>query len=410
MFKGRLSGRVSRWGLLLAAAFATLICTGKSVAQSTGSSKQGQGQEQVIYVCPTGSDDNPGTSDQPVKTPQRAKSLAGSGMAVHFLPPRREVYVSPTGDDANAGTKASPLKSVAKAVAGAAAGTVVNLLPGVHAPFRLKGLSGSSLDPIVLRGDVPLPLDFSQSAALAEGGANQALDIEPIRKALREGKFSVGEADGLAVIDGQGTGGIVVQDCSHLIIENLVVRNGGMSISGTNVTARNCAAHSGGNGVNVSGRSVRLERIVSYGHAVGGFGLDAPEDGQVELVECIAYDNGRRGRQDGKSQGDGFSSGSKRIGRIHMLRCLSLNNWSDGFDFKPGDGLILEFCVGDGNGDLGYGFKDLKIWTGGSIVIRTRATGRVLFVSGTHELRDFKTGVRDAEAGEEQKKPQEAGK
>lgn len=368
--------------------------------------------EKTIYVSPTGSDGNPGTADQPLKTAAKAQSLAKPGMAVHFLPPQRQLYVSPTGSDDAEGTKDKPLKSVAKALEGAGPGTTVTLLPGVYPPCTIKDLSGDADNPIVVRGAAPLPLDFSQAAAMTDGGPNQALDVNPIRKALREGKFSVSKEDGLAVVEASVKNGLAVQDCSHVIVENLVVRGGGagITVSGEDVTLRNCAAHGCGTGIHAGGKQVRLERVVAYGNQGGGIGLGCPEDGRVELVECIAWDNGRRGRQDRQSQGDGFSSGSKKIGRIHLLRCLSLNNWSDGFDFKPGDGLVFEYCLADGNGDLGYGFKDFKIWTGGTVIIRSRAAGRALFVSGMHELRDFKTGVPFPEDAGEEKPPQEAGK
>src|SRR5690349_14437956 len=51
--------------------------------------------EKTLYISPAGSDENPGTLDQPVRSPQKAYSLARTGMAIHFLSPRRDVYVSP---------------------------------------------------------------------------------------------------------------------------------------------------------------------------------------------------------------------------------------------------------------------------------------------------------------------------
>lgn len=383
------------WNALLLAACGAACC--KSIA-APGSTP---GPESTIYVCPTGSDDNPGTADRPVRTPERAGALAGPGMAVHFLPAQRHLYVSPAGDDTNSGEAARPFKSIGKAVAGAGPGTIVHVSGGIYGPFKAAGLSGSPENPIVIRGEAPLPLDFTEAAAMSDTGTNRSLAIQPIRKALRDGKFSIAREDGLAVIDGQGKGAVTVQGCTNLIVENLVIRRTSLGISGYDVTLRNCALHSGG-GVTAGGSLVRLERVVSYSNGGGGFALHPGPSGTIACVECVAHDNGRTGRQDGKSQGDGFSSGDKKIGGIRLLRCLSLGNWSDGFDFKGGDGLVFEYCVGDGNGDLGYGFKDFKVWSGGSVIIRSRASRRALFVAGTHELRDFKTDVPDPDSGKAQ--------
>ncbi len=340
------------------------------------------------------------------------------------------IYVSPAGSDTAAGDPAHPLRSPVKAAERATPGMVIQLEHGTYAPIILDGLRGTAEHPIVLRGKSPLPLDWTTVMEV-----DREMYAVPIRHALTAGHLSLAATNGLAVIEGYGSAvGLLVRNCEHLRIENLVVRDARTNIEfhgARQVTIQDCVA-TGDPAASISGvvlainedetepnRFIRFERVLAYGVKETGFAVTRGAAYDVEWECCMAHGMMSNG-------GDGFSfqhvvpgkhdePGVPHVSpegvnyRMRLTRCVAMENRLDGFDIGKGvGGLTLQFCLGDRNAWAEYYAKDLKVWSSGNTFIRCRMTGRVQFISGTHTLEDFRSGTK-FDSPENQEPPHAAG-
>src|ERR1041384_4940500 len=139
----------------------------------------------------------------------------------------RTVNISPPGDEGAAGTNEQPLKSIGRVLEQAKPGTTLMLQAGRYEPFTLEGLHGTLEHPIVLRGQIPPPVDLSAAEQLTK-----EVQVLPLRRALDEGKLSLPANAPICYIDGGGAEtGLLVQDCSHLCLENLVLRDATVNLA-----------------------------------------------------------------------------------------------------------------------------------------------------------------------------------
>ncbi len=133
-----------------------------------------------------------------------------------------DYYVSPTGNDARAGTAAEPWATFSHALGKIQAGDTLHLLTGIYSQrLQANGLAGTEANPIVIRGE---------SGAIIDGSS-------------------------LSVPAGGRAGLVVLNNCSHLKLENLEIRNWatanatripvGIQVegSGTGVALQNCHVH-----------------------------------------------------------------------------------------------------------------------------------------------------------------------
>jgi hypothetical protein len=336
-------------------------------------------------------------------------------------------HINPQGNDRAEGTASAPLRTLGRALKKAAAATQpaeLVLQPGVYPPLSLSDVRGVTGRPLVIRGLNPLPIDFSVTAQL-EGNR---MEWRPAREALDRGVWQLRAADGLAIIEGTGSDGSELCDCSDLRLEHLAFFNGRTAVAlrrCERVTVADCVitgepAHAvHGIAFRVGGaedqpsRGIRLERVLAYNLKECGFTVQPGALFDSCWEACIAH-----GMQ--SSGGDGFSfshvvpndkPGShpnrKQAAfpngvdyRITLRRCLALRNRLDGFDLGQGvGGITLEMCLGDGNGWGEWHSKDLKVWSSNNRLIQSRMTGRTLFVKGVTEMREFMAGTFDVRVG-----------
>lgn len=340
----------------------------------------------------------------------------------------RIVYVSSKGNDLAEGTKERPFVSIERALKGVEAGTVIVVGEGRYGAVAIMGVRGTAERPIVIRGEVAPAVDLSAAEQLT-----QDVLVWPLRKALDEGKLSLAPDAKACCIDGEGAEvGLLVEDCAHLRIENLVIRDAqtNLALRGCEqVVVRDCvlcgdpkrSVRSVQGAVlqiqdmkRPPNRFIRFQRVLAYGLKENGFCVQPGAAYDVEWDSCVAHSMDSNG-------GDGFSfshvtptdSPDHHPGRMfpngidyrmRLVRCAALRNRLDGFDLGQGvGGLTLEYCLGDGNGWGAYYAKDIKIWSSNNTLRRSRMTGRILFVRGVNTMEDFKTGVKEEGPEDERK-------
>lgn len=377
-------------------------------------------QPKHLYVSASGDDSQPGTIEQPFKTFEKAAAQAQPGTTIHLLPPAVHVFLSPAGNDDNPGTPERPRKTLQAALKNAQGGTVVHLLAGTYEPAALEGLQGDEHNPIVVRGPAAPPIDYSSLLALNEAN----LRLEPIRQALTGGKYSLPAVDGLAVIDAAGGPvGIALRGCGGMVFENLVIQNASANFEvheSHHITLRDVVVRetrkegvSYSSGIKLAHWSAvvakankcdradeqsggfRLERVTSYGHWGEGFWIDNDAVLGMEMTLCVAHDNGfgqpAPSRFVQNRSGFIYRSSQRSYPQHHLVRCASLNNVGDGFDLgqRGVGGIVLEFCVADGNGTYGAPMVNLRVGGGvtkGHVFGNCLVSQPVAFEGGLHEL------------------------
>lgn len=403
---------------ILALILAGTICAAQEAPQPAVGSG---GDRTDLYVSPGGDDADPGTRERPFKTFAKAAGLARPGTTIHLLPPATHIYISPAGKDDAPGTADRPRRSLQAALAAAKPGTVVHAAAGVYGPVSLENAGGDDNNPIVVRGPIPPPVDYSTLDAL--GG--QALRLEPIRQALTGGRFTLAGTNGLAVVDAAGAKyGISLRACRGLVFENLVVQNAGVNLDiheSHHLTLRDLVVREARTegvefsaGVHLTRSSqlmarqqygrdrpdaqsdhFLLQRITSYGHWGEGFWIDVDAVTDVEFDRCIAHNNGRGqpppSRFVHNRSGFIYRPAPRSYPRHRFIRCASLDNIADGFDLgRDGiGGLVLEYCVAEGNGQYGPPFVNLRLGGGvpeGHVFRNCLVVQPVAFEGGVHEL------------------------
>lgn len=275
-------------------------------------------------------------------------------------------------------------------------GAVFELAAGSYPPAVITGWRGTTDQPIVVRGPLPLPVDWTTIREV-----DRELYAVPIRQALDAGKLSLPATEGLAVVEGRGAPvGLLLKDCEHVRIEGLVVRDAGRNLviqGSSHITITDCAVTGAESETGVAlepgvSRWVRFERVLAYGMKENGFAVEPGAAFDIEWDCCLAHGMQSKG-------GDGFCF--KHVApaevdyRMRLVRCVALRNRLDGFDLGKGvGGVTLQFCLGDSNAWAEFYAKDLKVWSGGNTFRRCRMTGRSQFVSGSSTLEDFKTGTK----------------
>ena len=336
-------------------------------------------------------------------------------------------YINPEGDDRANGNEKFPLCTISRALELAVSvkqPVQIVLQPGIYTAFSLSEVCGTPDQPIVIRGQNPVPVDFT----LMDRIDPKRMDPMPAREALDNGTWQLQSGDGLAVIEGNEDGGAELCGCKDLVLKDMVFYNAHATLrlrSCRRVTVADCvmtgepqrAVH--GILFSVEGpedqpsREVQLERILTYNLKECGIVVEPGALFDSCWESCIAHSMQSSG-------GDGFSflhvlptdqpgahpnrsNGIFPDGveyNITMRRCLALRNRLDGFDIGQGvGGITLDMCIGDGNGWGEWYAKDLKVWSGKIRVRHTRMTGRTLFVSGAAEMVDFKLGSFDMRVG-----------
>lgn len=328
---------------------------------------------------------------------------------------RNVFFVSPDGEDGAAGTAKQPM-SLSHALYKARPGTRIVLKAGKYPPIVLEGLRGTAARPIVIRAEKAPALDLKPLAKI-----DKNVYVRAIRRNLDAGKFAITDTDGLAVIGGRRAAvGVMIRDCRHVRVEGLVVRDaytgiqlqrckhvtlsGGVVFGDPAVAYYGVTLHRDNMDEEPSSR-LHFERMVAYGLKENGFGVHPAAAFDCTWDCCLAHSMQSSG-------GDGFcfshvsetpdKQSPCRVYkdgidyRFRLVRCAAVRNRLDGFDIGDGvGGVELEFCLGDGNGWGAYFAKDIKVWSSNNTLIRTRMTGRILFVNGVNRLENFKTGVAE---------------
>lgn len=327
---------------------------------------------------------------------------------------KTELHVAPTGNDAAAGSCHAPLRTLTTAFQRAQPGTTIILAPGIYAPAVAAGLRGTAEQPVILRGQMPLPLDWTTVQEV-----DRELYAVPLRQALDAGRLSLPADRKLAVIDGRGQPvGLLVKDCAHFQLENLVIQNAATNLAlhgSTRFTVKDCILTGAGSETGVAlclandevepNRFIRFERVLAHGMKENGFAVEPGAAFDVDWECCLAH-----GLQ--STGGDGFCfMHVKQVKdkplysrhafpdgldyRMHLVRCVAMRNRLDGFDLGNGvGGITLQYCLGDCNAWGEFYAKDLKVWSSGNVFRRCRMTGRVQFISGTSTLEDFRSGTK----------------
>jgi hypothetical protein len=136
-----------------------------------------------------------------------------------------ELYVSTQGSDSNPGTAAQPLRTITRAYSLAAAGVTIYVLPGVYSDYTSGwgihlGASGTAANPIVLKSQV-------RGKAIIDGqnasDRNQGFYID--------GNYNV--VDGFEIRNCPN-GGISIWANNNRIINNEIHHNGNPASSSTN--------------------------------------------------------------------------------------------------------------------------------------------------------------------------------
>jgi hypothetical protein len=339
-----------------------------------------------------------------------------------------ELFVSPVvadpGQAARTTTVGPPLQNLQQAAALARPGTVIQLAAGRYGCAELRNLAGTPEAPIIIRGPATPPIDFSVLATM-----DQSLYVEPLREAMADGRFTLADDDQrhLAVISTPGSEiALALYDCTHVRIENLVLRDARANLliqRSTALTVRDCVM-TGTPPHSVAGvvihrntmaqppsQYIEFQRVAVYGLQENGFVVHPGAAFDVQWRQCVAHSMESHG-------GDGFSFSHVTPTdpprqtpcrafpdginyRFLLYQCAALNNRLDGFDLGHGvGGVTLDLCLGDGNGHGAYYAKDIKVWSSNNTLRRTRMTGRILFVSGTNTLEDFKTGCKQQDTAD----------
>ena len=290
-----------------------------------------------LYIAPDGSDENPGTMDQPFATVEKAHSVAEPGDLIYM---RGGTY------------RITGQRSVG---------------------MRLTGRSGEPANPIRLwayPGEKPV-LDFTSMT-----------NTSSMNGVLFTGDwwyFKGLAVTGLAQIPGQGANnGFHAVDCHNCIFELMDFHhNGGpgfrMSATSSNNLVLNCDCHDnfdpysremGGDADGFAiafgtGTGNVLRGCRSWWNSDDGYDLWEQQTG-VKLENCWAFRNGYKpGTREAAGNGNGFKLGRNSQAPRHIVQnCLSFDNRVAGFHENGSSGVedILNNTAWN-NGSVNFGFS-----------------------------------------------------
>jgi len=275
------------------------------------------------------------------------------------------IYVSPIGSDSNPGTINQPLRSISKAMSMVTAGDTIYLRGGIYNLNSTlgAGVSGTAGNYICMwgyPGEKPI-LDFSGESY---SSASRGIELK------RNYWFLKG-----LTIRNAGDNGIYISGNNN-IVENCSVsfcKDTGIQISdgGSYNYIHNCDAFDNNDpatgGQNADGIDVKL--AAGPGNVLRGCRVyDNADDGydcygtanRVVFDSCWAFHNGYNlwNIQNFTGNGNGFKlGGADSVGRHILTNCVSFDNAVKGFDQNNNmGGITLYNCTAFRNGTYNFSF------------------------------------------------------
>jgi hypothetical protein len=295
----------------------------------------------TYYVATTGSDANPGTSNAPFATPQKAVTLS-TNVAGDLIYVRGGIY--------NLSTQVKPAKA---------------------------GAAGNYSRLWAFPGEQPV-FDFSTMAT-----TDKALDVRKDYWHVKGIEVRKAPSNGIFV----GGAGVIIEGCIVHDCDNDGVILGSTSLRCTNALILNCDSYrnfqpsSGGN----NGDGFAAKDGCGPGNVFQGCrAWDNSDDAwdfynnnqSVALIDCWAMTSGydRWGVGAGfDGNGNGFKlGGAGTTGRHHLTNCIALGNRVKGFDHNNGTaGQTMVNCTGYSNA-VNFSFYDPPV-VGANLLINCAA-------------------------------------
>ncbi|WP_343693781.1 T9SS type A sorting domain-containing protein [Chitinophaga sp.] len=273
------------------------------------------------------------------------------------------LYVSPSGSASNPGTSISAPTTLANALASVTAGNTIyvrggtyNLSASVIITASNNGTASAYKNVVAYAGETPI-LDFS-GMAIADANRGVILDGDYWHWT---GITIQGAGDNGMLLAGNNN---IIERCifkgnhdSGLQLSRYVTSNTTLASWPTNNTILNCEAYDNQDPDNedADGFAAKLtcgtgnvfNGCISHNNIDDGYDLYAKADtgpiGPVTLINCLAYGNGTlsSGGTSGDGDKNGFKLGGSGIAVAHIVRrCVAFNNGHHGFTDNNNPGAI----------------------------------------------------------------------
>ncbi|MCD6499814.1 MAG: right-handed parallel beta-helix repeat-containing protein [Deltaproteobacteria bacterium] len=252
-------------------------------------------------------------------------------------------YIAPDGDDDADGSENAPWATFAHANRVVTPGDLVLVRGGTYYEYvSLGGLDENPNGYCIGTEDQPIVWRAYPGEHVIFDGAQSTVPT---------GLFSLRSVEWVVVRDFEFHGsiriGVALQHCKDVVLENIYSHdNDGSGIGCVDVqrvsfrfitTSDNFdTAGEGGNADGIaisSGSNNRFFRCVAHDNSDDGF--DTWESSGNELVECVAYRNGKGAQGDG----NGFKNGGGSAGGGNSIHhCIAFQNRTSGFASNTGSG------------------------------------------------------------------------
>lgn len=309
------------------------------------------------------------------------------------------LYVSPTGSASNSGTSISAPTTLQNAIATVGAGGTIYMRGGTYnftativIPESNSGTAGATKKILSYNGEVPV-LSF---AGMAVSSSNRGIVLDG----------SYWHLNGL-IIESAGDNGLLLSGDNNTIESCIFRKNAdsGLQLSryNTNYTSisqwpsnnliLNCESYDNKDPDNedadgfaaklTSGNGNIFRNCISHHNIDDGWDLYTKPDtgpiGTVTLENCIAHSNGKLtdGSTSGNGDKNGFKLGGEDISVNHIVRrCIAFNNGKHGFTYNRNPGSIeMTNNTGYGNTERNFNFD------GGTSVFRNNLS----YLSGSND-------------------------
>jgi pectate disaccharide-lyase len=304
--------------------------------------------------------------------------LLGGGMAYAQTP----IYVSPTGSASNTGTSISAPTTLTNALSTVAAGGTIYLRGGTYSlsasvviPSTNNGTSSASKNVVAYQSEVPV-LDFS---AMAVADANRGVVLD--------GDYW--HFTGVT-ISGAGDNGMLLSGNNNTIEKCIFTKNhdSGLQLSRFTTSDASISQWPSNNLIigcesfdnedpgdeNADGFAAKLtygtgnifRNCISHNNIDDGWDLYAKSEtgpiGAVTIENCVSYNNGvlSNGSTSGSGDKNGFKLGGEGIAVAHIVRrCIAFGNGHHGFTDNNNPGTMeISNNTSVNNAESNFNFRD----------------------------------------------------
>ena len=260
------------------------------------------------------------------------------------------LYVSPSGSDYNTGTSSKPFKTITKAASVAKAGTTVHVAAGTYYGNVSSKTSGTSTNRIIFKSD-------TKWGAKLVGSGTEATWTNNGNYVTIDG-FDVSGSGRLGVLNWGSYTQVSNNHVHHLTLSGGCTGNGGAGIMNANYSGSNgdiignvvhdiskpgaCNAVQGIYGANKGGKIVNniVYRAASYGIHLWHAATD------VTVANNTVFANGSSGMGGGIVSGTGDSPGGVLLQNTKVVNNIVYNNPRSGITQYCYSG---QNCIGSGN-------------------------------------------------------------